>query len=522
MNDDLGRRLARLREEWPVGSMADVVRARIEAESPMRRRRRGRWLAGAAASAAGLLGVLTLAWILVASRPTTLLASVRRDVERAGSARLIVLARGEGGKELRSDTWYVKGLGVRVEEPGRVMVEDAASQWSWRTDAGDPVVIRQGAPGFFANQLRAMAAPEGLDEEGWRRERSPDLDRDVDGRACRGYTFAAPAERLPGRPPMRALVLVDDRERVREIAFEERRGDGTWRRPREMHIEYDPPILPDELAFRPPAGAKVVDRDEAFRGLYPLDRALHRVEMGGLILAVHDVQPLEGREGVYVVSSVRGTPEFLAQHPPRRRHLNPEWVALDVAFQRMTNGMYGGAYDVVGLAEATREGVEYAWWVVFPRRFYTVKDGRREYFPEPTQPALPGEPVRLDDLPGKLRVPLHACHWNESIRDREVSTWVEVPLPADRPPATVEAVAARARRDLLQMGGGVAGYRLMGIAAGVPSDPSLRPVSSFAPESIADADFAAAVRRGMDDLRKFDDLTGATTLGGPSGDAPRP
>ncbi|MDG3004631.1 LolA family protein [Paludisphaera mucosa] len=510
-NDDLEGRLARLRAEWPVDSMVDAVTARIEAEPPRRRPRRARRLAGMAASGLGLLGVLTLAWLMIASRPTTLLAAVQRGLEKANAAHLIFNGTDEKGVEHRGDAWYVKGRGVRMEEPGRVIVEDLTNQWSWRTDAGEPVVIRQRTPGFFATQLPQMMALQ-ASPDGWKRERSPELDRDVDGRACRGYTFNAPPELFPGRPAPRAVLLADAEELVRELAVEERREDGTWRRAREVRIEYDPPIPPGKLAFGPPDGGRVIDRDEAFHGRFPLDRALHRVELGGLILAVHVVQPLVDREGFYVVSSVRGTAEFLRRHPPRRRPLNPERVDLDVAFQRIGNGMYGTSYDMVGLGDATRDGVEYGWWLIVPRRFFRLKDGRREYVRDGELGPAAGEPARLDDLPGKARIPLRATYWDPAFRDQrgalgEVSTWAEVPIPPDRDATTIEAVAARARRDLIDMGGGAAGYTLLGIAADAKPDASNgRPMSHFLPESITDADFAAAVRRGLDDLRGWDQI----------------
>jgi hypothetical protein len=89
--------------------------------------------------------------------------------------------------------------------------------------------------------------------------------------------------------------------------------------------------------------------------------------------------------------------------------------------------------------------------------------------PESDASHMPGEPGRLDDLPGQARVPLSAVYWDETHRDargvqQEVSTWAVVPVPPDRPPTTWEDVAARARRDLLVMGVGGTGW-LMGVAA---------------------------------------------------------
>ena len=149
--------------------------------------------------------------------------------------------------------------------------------------------------------------------------------------------------------------------------------------------------------------------------------------------------------------------------------------------------------------------------MIVPRRFFELKDGKRVYQPESDVSFMPGEPGRLDDLPGKARVPLAATYWDEKHRDargvqQEVSTWAVVPVPADRPPATWEDVTARARRDLLVMGAGDVGW-LHGVAADTKADgPNLRGMSSFKPDAISDADFAAVVRRGLDELRRLDEV----------------
>lgn len=517
--DDLDERLADLRAAWPVGSMVNDVMARIGPAAPGRRARvRVRLFAGLAAS--GLAAAAVLALLAVAARPTTLLAAVQGGLERARSAHLVVTFYDDRDVAHRAEEiWYRRNEGLRVEGPDRVIVEDGKTQWSWATgaDVVGPVVVRRRSPGFFTTQLPSMLALPDT-PGGWTRGRSPELDRAIDGRACRGFTLdAADLDRVPpgARPvdptPFRGLILADSDERVHEITVQQRRADGSWRRSREIRIEYDVPVPAEKVATQLPAGMPVVDRDAAFDGHYPLGRALHRVELGGLILAVHDLQPLRDREGFYVVSSVRGTPEFLKAYPPRRRPLNPEVVLIDVAFQPGGNMMQGGKYDRVVLANATREGVEFSWWLVVPRRFFQVKDGKRVDWPEGDQSAMPGEPGRLDDLPGKARLPLSATYWDEKHRDAKgtlqgVSTWAEVTLPPDRPPATLDDVAGRARRDMLSMGVGDGGG-LLGVAAGAPAAAqTLRPLSHFTPEAISDADFAAAVRRGLDDLRQFDEV----------------
>ena len=113
-------------------------------------------------------------------------------------------------------------------------------------------------------------------------------------------------------------------------------------------------------------------------------------------------------------------------------------------------------------------------------------------------------------------MPLSATYWDERHRDANgvqqgVSTWAEVFLPPDRPPTTLDDVAGRARHDLLLMGVGGAGG-LLGVAADTHGDAqTLRPLSHFAPEKVSDADFTAAVRRGLDDLRQFDEIRDVRT-----------
>ncbi len=175
----------------------------------------------------------------------------------------------------------------------------------------------------------------------------------------------------------------------------------------------------------------------------------------------------------------------------------------------MGNMMMGGKYDRISLGNATREGVEYAWWLVIPRKYFKLNDGKRVYEPESDTSWVAGEPGRLDNQPGMLHVPLSATYWDEHHRDARgametVMQWVEVPLPPDRSPATIDDVAARTRHDLLMMKYG-GSYALYGIAAGTKVDTNgLRPMNHFEPDQITDADYAAAVRRGIDDMRSLD------------------
>jgi hypothetical protein len=244
----------------------------------------------------------------------------------------------------------------------------------------------------------------------------------------------------------------------------------------------------------------VIDPADAFDTLCPLKTALFQVEIGGLILAVHDLRPLENGEGYYVVSSVRGTPEFLRKYPPRRRWVNPELSALDVARQPGPQRMME-SHDLIEMAHAAYEGVQVSWWLIVPRRFFEIKEGKRVEIE--TTPLF--EPKTLDDLPRKVRLPLRAWYWDAQHRDaqgqQEVSRWVEVPMPADHRPTTLQDVAGRTRRDLLLARHG-SEWDMYGFTAGAITED--RAMDHFEPDKITDRDFAAAVQRVIDYFRTLD------------------
>ncbi len=516
--DDLEDRMAELRDAWPIGSMVDDVMIRIEGRAAVQRHRRRRTLT-LGLSLSGLAAAAVLAMILFMNHPKTLLAAVLEGLDRAQSAHITDTMWNDQNTTFQTEIWYRRGEGLRMESPEQVIVQDGKIQWSWSRGPGitEPVVHRQRWPGFFTLGFFVNLALPDFQVD-WARFRTPGLDRAVDGRLCRGYTLSlAELEKTPDgvkaadNLDRRVLILAETGGRIDLVTFERRSAGGAWKREREIHIEYDASVAPKKVATQFPAGVRIVDCDQVFQSLYPIEKALHRVELGGLMLAVHDVQPMKDREGFYVVSSVRGTPEFLKQYPPRTRPFNAEISFLDVASQPMTNRMWGAKYDIIGLGEANRDGVEYRWWVVIPRRLFQMKDGKRVYEPDSNHAWTPSEPGRLDDLEGKARVPLAAFYLDDKHRDargvqEQVSTWAVVPVPPDRPAATWEQVTARVRHDVLIMGTGDVGH-LYGVPADAKPDPIMgRSLTSFLPDQISEADFTAAVRRGLDDMRQHDEI----------------
>ncbi len=509
----IGDRLTRLREEWPVRSMTDDVMARVRnLELPVTSLRRPRRHALAAAGLGAAAVGFAVAWIYVASSPKTLMAAVQEGLSHSRSAHLILTRTDDQGKSHRAQAWYRRDEGFRVESPEGVIVDDGKYEWTWATPADkdkELIVIRQ--PGDKVSFTRWITQWLALpDVRTGSRTRLLEEDRVIDGVPCQAMILTPPTHD-PDLPPsvnppaVRAIALADAGQRVHEITVQANKNDH-WQPGLTIRIEYDSDVPSERVSLRLPEGARVIDAETAFTEYYPLDKALARIELGGLLFGVHDVRPLKDGEGYYVVSSVRGTPEYLKNYPPARRRVNMNVpVILDVASQPRWKQL-GDAYDRIAIAEATREGVEVSWWLVIPRRYFVVKNGKKEFLPASSA----NDADRLDKSPGKVRIPLEATYRDRAHLDRNgamqsVFKWIDVPVPSDVGPETLEHIAARARRDVLVMVRGNLGG-LFGIASETPRQPrNLRPISSFDPDRMTDADFTIAIQRGIDDLRSLDE-----------------
>ncbi len=509
ISDNVEDRLARLGEGWPVASIAENVMARVRtvddrATLPRRPRRR----ALAAAAAAAVCAALGVVWIYVASTPSTLMAAMQDSLVRSRSAHLILTQTDDRGKTHRADAWYRRDHGFRIESPEGVLVDDGKYEWSWATPADkdrESIVIRQ--PSDKVNFARSisqwLAFP---DVQLGSKTRLPEADRLIGGVPCQALVVTPPAhdpDLPPDSPPapVRTIVLADAGQRVHEITVQVKKNE-TWQPGIGIRIEYDVDVPHDRVALRLPDGARIIDPETAFTDRYPLDKALTRVELGGLLFGVHDVRPLKDGEGFYVVTSVRGTPEYLKNYPPARRRVNMSVpVMLEVAFQPRWKQL-GDAHDRITIAEVTREDVQLSWWLVIPRRYFVVKNGKKEFLT-----AKAGDDAdRLDKSPGKVRIPLEATYFDKAFRDKSgamqsVFKWVDVPLPSSAVPEALAHVAGRVRREVLVMVRGNLGC-LFGMAPQNPGQPANpRAVSGFDPDRINDADFAAAIQREIDDMR---------------------
>jgi hypothetical protein len=497
--DELPDRLRRLAADWPAPPAAEAVLARIRSTAAPRPRRSlvPRRRAVLAAAAAVLALAVAVPALLVLGTPRTLQAQVRQALARAATAHIIISSLDDQGVRRRAEVWYERGRGFRAEAPDEVLLDDGRQQWTWQPGAkdGERVIVRrpsQDAVGLITAMFQLGSAPAA-----WGRERAPEHDQDQGGRPCRGFVVTLPTREVPAADgvsltpelhPPRFVVLTDPDGRI--VSVEEQRFvDGRWQSGRQVTIAYDVTVPAEKLAVRLPAG-RVVDADRALAERFPLDRALARGESDGLLFAVHEAA-LGADDTVYVVSSVRGTPEYLKAHPPHRRRVNLQTTMLDMAEQ--VAGSVDQDCHRVALATAERDGVHYLWWLVARRHYYTLEQGRR----------VPhGESPTLAVRPGTVRVPLQAFFRGPQAGGGLVEASVEVTLPGDRREVEpLDRLAARARRDVLLLRRAAEDSAFLYHWG---RDGELRPTP---PGDITDAAYARGVRRQLDWLRSQDEVT---------------
>jgi hypothetical protein len=496
---ELEKQLRQLGADWPIPSVADAVMARIEARpvlpprSASLPRRRAALLV---ATAAMLVVAVGAVWLFVLATPATLQAQVKQALEKARTAHIVISALDDKGVRQRGEIWYERGRGFRAELPDEVIQDDGRQQWTWRPGTKESEVVIARRASHNAVDMITELFQLGTVPAAWASQRAPEHDREIDGRRCHGFVVTPPVPQVPSADgsdlvpdphPPRFVVLTDPDERIVHLE-EQRQVDGRWQAGREVSLAYDVKVPAEKLVVNLPAGGRVIAADRALEERFPLDRALARGEAGGLLFAVHELQRGPD-EMFYVVSSVRGTPEFLKNHPPRRRRLNLQVTLLDVAEQPTAASTQLDCNRAV-LASAEADGVHYLWWLAVRRRFFTVVQGKR--IPQSETPAL-------EVSPGKVRVPLQAIHRGEASPD-----WVRIDVDAavatDQQVQPTADLAARARRDALllqQAPGTVVDLR------GWDKDGVMR---CTLPDQITDVNFAKQVSRQLEWLHSLDEI----------------
>ncbi len=410
-------KLRLLGQEWPIPTVREFVSEKVVITPQLRSSvPKRRWamilVTGGLATAATILIVIAAQL----STPVTLYAAVQRTLRKAGRAHVLIESFDKGARQF-TEIWFDKALGVRTEHGNTIVVDDGKSNWMWNTDDAhsDGVVLRRpssDALTIVGSMLDLSRAPPD-----WRKNRSPAYDQEVGEFPCKAYLIEEPSPTESTKGPSspegierRAILLIDGDEQPRQV-INQRRLDGKWSADRRITIDFDAKVDSDRFIASFPRSSRVIDVDQGLDELYPLHRALAQREVEGLLFAVHRVIPLKG--GLYyIVSSARGTPEFLKKYPPLRRRLGFNYTALDVASHNVPTGTSSNHYTM-RLFHVEWYGVEYSWWILAPYK------GSRD--------ALVTN--------GKLSIPLVANCYHPDLRDargvlRRVATQLEVDVPA--------------------------------------------------------------------------------------------
>ncbi len=490
-HNDLESRLSQLGENWPVGSVADAVAKRLEsAPLPQREAPRSRRWQMTFAGSVALLVAFAFLWTTLLSAPATLSAQVKAAIAKARTAHVsIVTIDGRDGRQ-KAELWYSRNVGFRAESPQEFILDNGQQQWAWNPTLKDAELViarraSRNAAGMLADSLQLGSAPAD-----WRKGRSAEFDREIQGQRCEAHLVEPPAAAAStafgdtGPSPMRFVVWLDPQQRVVQIE-EQRQSNATWKTRRETSIAYDVEVAGEKFAARFPPAAKIVDADGLWDDRFPLEKALATTESGGLVFAVHEITRCDN-EMFYVVSSVRGTREHLEKYPPKRRMFNLQTTMLDVA-EQLAGVRVGQECHHAMLTSAELEGVHYVWWLAVPRKYFLKKDGVK----------VPQDiGAKLEFEPGRVRIPLAAYYRDSRAGNGLVSAQVEITLPNPGASETLVEVAGRARRDALLNSEGLSLYG--GITA--------NEVRILRPASTTDAELAAGLASQIEWLRLNDEV----------------
>ena len=481
-SQNLESHLCRLAENWPVPSVVDAVMARIECVriEPAGRRRLGRQVALVASAAALLFIVAT--WLLVFATPRTLQAQIQKALAKAGAAHIVISFL--DGKDVRrqGEIWYSREFGFRAESPDEITFDDGERQLSWRPNADqDPVIVSRRPGGDAIRMVTESFQLEKIPAD-WNRTRAHEFDREFKGGACEAYVVTPPAPNA-----FRLVVLTDGQDRIVWLEHQ-RQADGKWTSGREISIEYEVPVDAGKFAANIPAGAKIVDAGGLVEELFPLEKALATSTAEGLLFAVHDVRRVDDRT-YFIMSSVRGTPEYLRRNPPKRRRLNLHTTILEVASQPEAPGN-GWDCNRATLATAESNGVHYLWWLAVERRYFSIENGERKF-----QDDLPG----LETEAGRVRVPLAAIYRTSG--SKWITTAVEVDLRGGPGQTPLVEIAGRVRRDVISIRQDMSA--IVAMHGGLKNNT----LSHLQPDEVTDSQYARAITEQLDWLHSMDEIS---------------
>lgn len=484
MNDiDIENRLTNLGRNWPASSVADEVVQHIKSHQVQPARARRNYtlqLTWASSLAAALLLLASLGMVLFGTSQT-LQAQVRDAIAKSKAVRIDITTTNDAGATTKAQVWYSPELGFRAESNDKVIVDDRSSQWSWdprSTSTSNAVVQRVSQDGMqmIAGMLNLEALPED-----WKQSRATDHDTEIDGRACQAYLIQQPSQSSNTEgPSQRAYLWRDSQQRVTSIHGQSLNNQN-WQTVRKIDIAYDQEIETGKFAYDAPEGSTLVEADRLWEERFPIGHALATTESGGLKFAVHELRRC-GPDMFYVVSSVRGTDDYLKKYPPRRRQLNLETTILDIAEQSSTSVQQDSHIATLGTAEV--QGVHYMWWIAAQRRYFRIKDGVKVHVDAGN---------KLESAPGMLTLPILANYRGRS--DSPSVVTAQLKLPVGDAIESLESVSKLVRHEIALSPDNAITYVFNG--------GSLKPTK---PTDVTDEALTASIQSQLDWLRSYDEL----------------
>jgi outer membrane lipoprotein-sorting protein len=422
-DNEIENQLDKLRQVWPGKSVADQVIDRLpDTPRPARSSRKP-------TPVLMVMGALAALIMLVAmgfwpSQPRTLQAALQESLQQAQSWHVTKQVF-DSDRVTVGEIWFHRDHGLRTEGLGQVTVDDGTKSYTWSTRGDSTVLLRPSMDGIamVAEMYDLSHVPTD-----WRKRREPQFDQELAGHLCQAYVLVRGPDAPSNKMKERLVVLVDADERLSRLV-EQRLTGGEWKRLSQVTIDYQRQIAASVFEPDYPKDAKVVDVQAALEGRFPLSEATVTREKDGLLFAVHDLIPID--EGCwYVVSSVRGTADYLQKYPAAKRRFNLNYTAQDVASQPGSHGAVGNALQLP-LFQMEWQGVDYLWRLVVRRDHAPPNNGAE---------------------PGRVRLPLVADHMHPDRRDargvqQQTSFEVDVPI-TQQGNSTLEQVIAKARLDM--------------------------------------------------------------------------
>ncbi|MCA9137508.1 MAG: carboxypeptidase regulatory-like domain-containing protein [Planctomycetales bacterium] len=469
-NTEIQQQLERLAARWPGESVVADVVSRLPdpparpARSPKVDFRWYSWIGGVAT-------VMVFAASLWISLPRSM-QSAFQDSLRGASSWHAMKEVFSDGETIIGEVWYDRDRGFRMEGMGQVTLDDGNVSHSWFLDSDSTTVLKR--PSMDGVAMTAKMVDVSQIPSDWKKQRSQDHDREVNGVACRAFVVDIPNQLVASGDDHRSIMLMDNSDRLCQLINQKRHQD-SWQLESRMTIDYGRVIPESTFQLDFPGDSKIVDVQTILDERFPISKALARGEKDGILFAVHDLAPIDDGS-YYVISSVRGTPDYLRQYPPERRLVNLNYTALDVVSQVGSHSSIDGGTQVMMYA-IQWQGVDYLWWIM------TLRNQGL------------GTAPGYDSRTGEVRVPLIGNHRHKDRRDHrgvQLQTRLTLNVPStDRKPTSLEEVVAIARADM-QIASHVLGeFESLPIAGAAENNTVV--FTSF--DKVTDAGYARELRK---------------------------